>query len=388
MVWRYSGISPRSSLRGWILGCFAAAWLALPAGSAQAQGLVAQATGGTGAAAKGAAFPLHGAVTLSTSLGNGILADGMAAQPNLSQTLTLIPSFALPVAEGMPAMNLAGRLNLSTQWLSNFQGTFGANSADRLVRLSDFTLILNVPTIFREANSGLRIGTNLQARAPLSLTSRLFHVLTTVGVNFPVNWSTAKLDLPVGLFFFSYVPSANYTQHLEPNPSMPCSAGGLDPFGNRFGAAAQQLESVPLVIPRAGEVTAEGKCIIRGRRIIGTLAHSGVAGWAAGNHTLIVSAAYFNQFFAPLQDQPELKSAYASTQSFVEWSSGTVAYAYQIPNDVFGLPPQVSANITTGITSFQPIWDNAGENIRFPFWDFITPANNFSAFFVDLNVGI
>lgn len=367
---------------------FAAALVFFSISEARAQGIVAQATGGTGAASATQAFPLNLTTTLSSSVGSGTLAPGYTRQPNFSQTLTMLPTLKLPTVDWLPSAVLAGRMNLSVQWLSNFQGTFGASSADRLLRISDFTLVLNVPKLFQESFTGIRVGTNLQARAPLSLGSRLWNVLTTVGVNFPINWNTGKLNLPVGLFFLSYVPSVTYTQHMTANPTVPCSGSALDTGVATVGNPAHTLESIPLVITRPGEIAANGECIQQGRRVIGTMAHSATAGWASGSHTIIVSTAYFNQIFAPLNDTPDLSSAFASSQFFNEWTSGTVAYAYQIPSSWVGLPDSSSLNVTTGITSFQPFWDAKGQNMRLPYWDFVTPANNFSSFFFDLNLSI
>lgn len=383
-------MKPRSAMVLNQLGApiFAAALILLATSEARAQGVVAQATGGTGAASAGQAFPLNLTTTLSSSVGSGTFAPGYTQQPTLSQTLTMLPTLKLPQIDGLPTAVLAGRLNLSVQWLSNFQGNFGASSADRLLRVSDFTLVLNVPKLFQESFTGIRVGTNLQARAPLSLSSRMWNVLTTVGVNFPINWNTGKLELPVGLFFFSYVPSATYTQHLDANPTVPCSGSALDDSVLTTGNPANRLESIPLVITRPGEIAANGECIQRGRRVIGTVAHSTTVGWAAGNHTVIVSTAYFNQIFAPLKDTPDLQSPFASGQFFNEWTSGTVAYAYQIPTEWLGLPQTSSLNVTAGATSFQPFWDAAGQNMRFPYWDFATPANNFSSLFLDLNLSI
>lgn len=349
-----------------------------------AQGVVAQATGGTGAVTTDQSFPLHLTSTLSSSMSSGWLSPGYTRQPDLSQSLSVLPSAKLPTVAGLPAANLVGRMDVSIQWLGNLQTTV----AERIPRISDFSLILNVPTLWQEEFTGIRIGTNLSARAPLSVTSRRWNVLGTVGANLPVNWSTGRFGWPVGVFFVSYVPSFNYIQHLVPNPTVSCFGANIAEPVIRTGAPADQLDRLPLVINRPGEIAANGECIIPGRRPIATLTQSGTAGWSLGKHTVIVSAAYSNQFLAPLNGDPALSSPYESGQYFTEFTSGTIAYAYSIPSGALGLPDNAFASITMGLSSFQPAWNAKGDALRFPFWDFVTPANNFSAAFLDFNIGI
>ena len=156
----------------------------------------------------------------------------------------------------------------------------------------------------------------------------------------------------------------------------------------RFGNASENLDRVPLVITREGEINVNGECIIPGRRVIGAFSHSLSAGWSYGKHSVSGSFGLIYQLLAPLSSAPELRSPFATGQSWSELSTGSLAYTYSVPMEGFELPVDTSLAFTAGISSFQPSYHMDGANLRFPFWDFITPQNNFSAAFVAIDVGI
>ena len=57
-----------------------------------------------------------------------------------------------------------------------------------------------------------------------------------------------------------------------------------------------------------------------------------------------------------------------------------MSYTYTVPVDF-------NMFLTGGIFSQQPVYNDQGQ-LRFPLWDFVTPANNLSGFFFDVTVGI
>ena len=82
-----------------------------------------------------------------------------------------------------------------------------------------------------------------------------------------------------------------------------------------------------------------------------------------------------------MSNKPGLSSPNASSQNFVEGSSGSLAYTYTVPVD-FRL------YLTGGVfTQNVSAYNNQG-GIRFPIYDFATPANNLSSAFFDITVGI
>jgi hypothetical protein len=84
-------------------------------------------------------------------------------------------------------------------------------------------------------------------------------------------------------------------------------------------------------------------------------------------------------FVRALKNDPALSSPFSSGQNFNETTSGSLSYSYQLPVDF-------NSFLSAGVFSGQP--SVSGTNLRFPFWDFQTPANNFSGFFFDVVVGI
>lgn len=333
-------------------------------------------------------FPLSATVGLSSSFGSGWLSPGYTFVPTFSQTLTPTLMYRLPDIGWLPKMAVSTRLDVSIQWLSNAYSSV----YDRQARVGDLYGGLSFPSLFKEEVTGISISGGVNARAPLSLSSRRWNVLGSLGLGGAVAWSTEHLGdlLPewLGDFSLSYTPSVSVIGHLQPNPSVPCDGSPLDPTLPRYGTAAENLDRIPLVIAREGEILPDGSCIVRGRRPIGSFSHAASIGWSLGKHSVMASAGLLYQFLAPLRDAPELSSPFASNQSFSEMSTGSIAYSYAIPIESLGLPLVSHMRATAGLSSMQPTYDAAGRNLRFPFWDFVTPANNFSAAFVSLDVGI
>lgn len=331
----------------------------------------------------GDAFPLGFSTTVSSAFGNGVLAPGYTRQPTFAQTLTLAPSYKLPEVDWLPKLSAGAKLDVSIQWLSNFQTTV----YDRIPRLSDFFVSLSAGELWKEELTGIKVSGGLSGRLPLSLNSRRWNVLGALGANTSVSWSTAELDLPIGDFSISYSPAASIVGHVNPNPTLPCDAAPLDGLTVPRADAAETLERLPMVITREGEIV-NGKCVVGGRRIIGYVNQTGSIGWSLGKHSAKLSLGWQHRFFAPLVDAPSLSSPFSSPQSFDELSTGSLVYSYEVPMESFDLPVDTDVSLSAGLSSSQPAWDAAGRNLRFPWWDFVTPANNFSAAFFELTVGI
>lgn len=341
-----------------------------------------------GVAAEVDTFPLSANVSLSNAFGSGWLSPGYSFVPAYTQTLTPMLSYRLPEVDWLPKMALSTKLDVSIQWISNAQSSV----YDRIARLSDLYAGLNFPSLYKEEITGLSFSGGLNARAPLSMNSRRWNVLGSVGLGGSVSWSTEHLGdlLPewLGDLSVSYAPSASVIGHLYPNASLPCDAAPLDPTLTRYGNAIENLERIPLMIPREGEILPDGTCVVGGRRSIGSFSHAASLGWSLGKHSVNASVGLLYQILAPLRDAPELRSPFATTQGWTELSTGSLIYSYQVPMESFDLPIDTNMRVTAGVSSLQPSYDAGGRTLRFPFWDFATPANNFSAAFVSLDVGI
>jgi hypothetical protein len=149
------------------------------------------------------------------------------------------------------------------------------------------------------------------------------------------------------------------------------------------GDPVNGFDELPLVLPRAAEILPNGECIIAGRQNIGSINNAMATGWSTtdGLHNVTLSLSWGLGFLRPLANDPGLASTFSSGQNFIENTAGSLSYTYTVPvdNPFF---------ITAGIASGQPAWSADGKTLRFPLWDFFTPANNFSAAFFDVTVGI
>jgi hypothetical protein len=329
-----------------------------------------------GVVAGGNGFPLHLQATFDTSLGNGILAPGYQIQPQLGTSLNLRPSASLPKIDGLPKMLLNGSIDFSVaSWTFS---TGGTGVYERQVRVSDPSVALIFPGIFKEEFTGAVLSLVASARAPISITSRQQNLITNFGGAAQVSWSQ---DVPFGSFFLQYTPSIRGAVYSEVAATMPCDApqGGLA----RAGAnPVNGVDELPTLIAREGEILPNGECILRGRQPLASVSNSFAGGWSdpSGNHTISLSGGIAHSFLRPMKASPELSSPFASGQNFNESTNGSLNYTYTLPVDF-------NAFITTGTFSSQPAF--AGSNyFRFPFWDFVTPANNFSGVFFDITVGI
>lgn len=334
------------------------------------------------------AFPLSAKVSLWNGAGSGWLSPGYTMMPTFAQTLTPSIRYRIPELDWLPKMTASTELDVSMQWVSNYYSTV----YDRVPRLSDLRAGLSFPSLYKEELTGISLSAGLNARAPLSVASRRWNVLGTLGIGASIGWSTSHLEdlLPewLGDVSLSYAPSASVAGHLYPNASVPCDAAPLGPTLTRYGSAAENLDRIPLVITRKGEVLPDGTCIIAGRRSIGAFSHTASLGWSYGKHSVNASLGFLYQLLAPLNHTPDLTSPFATAQNWSELSTGSIAYAYEVPMESFDLPVDTSMTLSAGVASLQPSYDLGGRTLRFPFWDFATPANNFSSAFVAIDVGI
>jgi hypothetical protein len=116
----------------------------------------------------------------------------------------------------------------------------------------------------------------------------------------------------------------------------------------------------------------------------GTLFYNGIKNWSLGGS---FSANYgWNLYDAPLDYQTPIwrsvdgmsdSSATAATSNggrdYTMSTSGGLSATYIIKN----------LYVTLGTSSGQSLWTADGQGWRFPYWDFVSPANNLSSVYVD-----
>lgn len=331
-----------------------------------------------GVATGTSSFPLHLQATLDTSLGNGVFAPGYQIQPSLGSSLNLRPSASLPKIDGLPKAILTGSIDFSvSNWIPASQ-TSGVY--DRQVRVGDPSVAVILPGIFKEEFTGIGVSLVGSARLPLSITSRQQNLITNVGGSAQFAWGSP--DLAIGSFFAQYSPSVRASIYSQLGATMPCDAPNLAGTPRPLGDPINGLDTLPTYIaPRDEQYLPDGTCVLAGRQSIAAVSNSVATGWTdpSGNHNLSLSLGISHSFSRGLKSDPTLSSPFSSGQNFNESTNGSLSYAYTLPFDF-------NSSISTGIFSGQP--SVSGTGLRFPFWDFQTPANNFSGFFFDLTVGI
>lgn len=351
------------------------------------------APGGILADEKADKFPLHLTATLDNSFGQGFYAATPGAsvipvyggdvlvdapnvygQPNWGTSLSLRPAASLPKWDGLPKMTVSTSIDFSVNnWL---RASSNGGVYEQQLRVSDLGVGLVLPGLYKEEFTGITATPVFSARAPLSITSRQQNLFTSVGASVALGWDSP--ETPVGTFSFQYTPSLRGNFYTQDAPTIPCEAGV-----NLRGVVADPFEKadLPFAYGRTAEIAANGECVLRGRQGLASFSNNASVAWVFGDHAVSLSLGWGLGFLRPISDQPELKGLYASSQSFNENSNGSISYTYTVPVDF-------SLNLTAGIGSSQPAWNAAGTGLRFPFYDFVTPANNFSSAFFDVSLGI
>ena len=330
-----------------------------------------------GVVAGGSSFPLGLQLTLDNTLGSGILAPGYQAQPQFSTSVNVRPNFRIPRNDALPRMILTGSVDFFVaNWLP---ASRNFTNYDRQVQLSDAVVALILPGLYTETLTGISMSPVLSARAPLSLFSRQNNLITNVGASIQFAWNSP--DTPIGGFFIQYIPSARTNFYSQVGATAPCSTSSFQP--PKTTNPGNDLVDLPVYFGREEQLLPNGDCILPGRQVVATIGNSVNTGWSTsdGAHNVSVGAAWSHAFLRGLTNKPELSSPFASGQGFVEGSSGSLSYTYTLPVD-FRL------FLTAGVfTQNLSAYNNQG-GIRFPIYDFVTPANNLSSAFFDVTVGI
>lgn len=320
-------------------------------------------------------FPLHVTATLDNYVGNGILAaTAYQRQPMFGTSLSIRPAAMLPKVEYLPRMLLSASIDFSVvNWISAY-----SNSAvyDRMVRVSDMGVGLILPGLVSDGFTGISITPIVSARLPLSITSRQQNLATSVAASAQVAWNSP--ETPVGTFTVLYNPSLRGNLYTQVAATQPCEAGSQFAGVTTNPVADGNL---PLFYGREAELAPNGECLLRGRQNLASVGQGGTLAWSLAEHNVALSLGYSLGIQRSLTNRPELQGEYASDQNFAESTSGSVSYTYTVPVD-FNL------FLTLGIASSQPAWNAAGSFLRFPIYDFVTPANNFTVGFFDVSVGI
>lgn len=327
-------------------------------------------------------FPLHANASLSNSFGNGLLAPiapvaAFQPQPNWSTSLSLSGSAALPKLDYLPKMSLSTSMSLSiANWIPAY---LGSGVYERNLRASDISLGFGMPGAFTEELTKTKIGLSFSGRIPTSITSRQQNLFTALGASVPVSWTSAENTW--GQLGLSYSLGGRVSLYTADAPTIPCEAAV-----SLAGVVTNPLEDgdLPLAYGREVEVNENGECVLRGRQGVASISNNFGASWSLQGHSLAASLGWSFGMLRPLSKRPELRSEFATGQNFNETLNGSFTYGYEIPAD---FPLSVSLGVGSSQSPYR-IGDGGEQVLVNPFFDFFTPASNYSAAFVELSIGI
>jgi hypothetical protein len=338
-------------------------------------------------------FPVHGSLEVDNAFGGSWLVSIGSLAPNVyapagSWRTILRPLFSLttPRRGWWPPTTLRTRFGVGVQWpLGPYQQIFNA-----VPRLSDWGTTLSMPRVLRERVTNISVTPVAMTSLPLSLRSRMEGRLATVGGRVEIQWDTTALPLSdvwgdVGVSLAPSVSAPFYA--LSPAAvrcGSPSGSAGIVQL-NPTGDPSQRLEDQAIVVPRAEYDAVSGECIRPGRQTLGSYALPLRVEWFLAGHSVAATLTFGGAFLRPISS-PELTQDFSSGQAFTQATRGSLAYRYRLPFTALGFDIPGAASIAVGTTSIQPAWTADGKYLRFPFWDFISPQNNFSAAFLTLGI--
>lgn len=317
------------------------------------------------------AFPLHVSGDVANSVGIGSFVSGYRRQPSFGTSLTMIGSYDVPeFIKGFP-LALALRGDLTMDWLPSY--TTSDRERPVQVRVEDIIIKLTSPKVFNDKQYGFFFTPALTLITPASVTSQAQNRILGFSLQNTFGWQNYG-------FSVGYTPVGSIWTFSSEAITLDCGVSTPDvinPNNPDFGVEQYMWQ---LVAASTEQRLPDGRCVITGRQAMASVKNVIEAGWSYKNHSIGASLTWVMGFLRPLENNPELHSLYASTSNMVESSKGQISYSYQIP---VGFDLVVEG----GVLSYQAAYDEKGR-VRFPFFDFLSPANNFTQFYIDISAGV
>lgn len=299
-------------------------------------------------------FPVSATVVYDNSLGVGtFVANEYARNPSWSMSLSLRPSLTL-----WEKLRLSLRAdvvkNLTTSYQGNANADASAESYMRQLTVSDLMLIASYPEIYKEPITGIGIGANLTAYAPVSMLSRSTNQVLALRPGVAVSWAWEGLSLGYSFFFRkNFNTTTNVTHDLSYLPnSLQYRPGGPEDMGGGE-IAIGELRNTSHMVYNGFEA---------GYTFFDVLT-------ATASLTVVNSFKYTQ----PLSD--EYSSPYARASGQTDLTMGALDLSYQAWEHL---------GFSIGISSLQPAFTSDNKYLRFPFFDFVSTADNYSALYFDV----
>jgi hypothetical protein len=170
-----------------------------------------------------------------------------------------------------------------------------------------------------------------------------------------VDWAWEGLSLSYGFAFrksFHLNTNAVHNANNYAEPTLMFRPGGAEDLGD--GAVA------------IGELRNTSHIVSNSFQIGYTFLEQFSAGVSLGVNNIF-------KYTQPLSD--EYSSEYASAAGQVDVTMGGIELGYQ---------PWENLGFALGVVSQQPAFSSDNKQLRFPFYDFVSPSNNFTAVYFDV----
>lgn len=299
-------------------------------------------------------------LSLSNEVGSGTFVENdYSDDPYFGQSLSISPKY-----------QLVDKVSASASWSLGWELTMPGNSTGRRYTPSDVSLKLSHSSLYRDSRySGVNLTGSVGAIVPTSYEARFNHTITNL--TFTPGLSRAfigdKLSLSYSFSFTKYLPSAE-GKGFSPDPAE--QAQSEDDFGN-------------LIVPcREGSSCAVAGGLNNNYGVKNSFSIS--YAWTEKLSTSI-SAGISNTFKYEVNDSPygdpvlydddvEPRSRGRS-----DTTSGSVDASYQV-NDIF--------SVSVGAASSQSALEEDRDGLRFPWWDFKSPAKNYSQIYASVSAAL
>lgn len=272
---------------------------------------------------------------LTNSVYTGSFLKRVDRQEQLTSTLTLTPFVTINNLFDDKKLKISGEQKINFNWLQP-QSTKAAPSEKWV--LSDFILRAALKDAFAWNSTGLSLTPSLELEAPVSKPSRDSNRYVGLGTALQLGWA-------INGFSLSYKPLL--TGFINGAPSDPV----CDATNNKSAQA----------------------CTPAARQTRLMLKNTVIAKYSAGNHSVAATFRLYDAFLRPLASDGQAKNLNESTLGVLEYN--------------YTIPLRFPLALTLGVSSFQPS-RNAKGVINFPFFDFMTPANNYSQIYFEMELAL
>lgn len=297
---------------------------------------------------------LHVGVDLDHSLGSGTFVDSIYS--SFVGALGVGASYSFKVKEL--------KLNASARESLSYEYTLPDNETGKRFNYSDLRLGLAAPGLYKEKNTGIGLSVNFGASVPLSPESRLATTITNLSLGF--GFSRTFFDnLDV-----SYRIAGGRSLHVN-NQMMTPADTTRDALGNLIYVCR----------------TDEAYCGSMGNNSAWSLSHSVEVGYRPTERLSFslgftlssgwkepgdVGGTQFNSQALDSNGNPVVKNGMV----VVNRMSGSVGASYGITDNM---------GLSLSLANAGPTLTKDGKNVRFPFFDFLGPADSLTNFSLALS---